>query len=553
MKTDFSSKTMLLSLIVALSLIIYLQGCKHKDDPAPQPVITHITPESGFAGSTVSISGKGFSTVAQGNIVTINSIRATVQEIQGDSLLKIIVPDTATSGAVEVKIGSRVAGGPLFIIPRNPNPPVINSISPSNVEPGDLIIIKGSNFKTGKEFYQNTVRISGIKVIIDSALSSATELRVYVPGVPKNPSGSKVTVSILGTQSNPKILQVQSFAGKMMWASIGYNTYNAYWITAEADGSTFPGERKTLSITKFRDSFVAGGGNGIENPFILSNVVLSHDGKNLYLVKDSTARLTPFINPYFSYHQVVYQTTLNFENIKPIYQVETDEKYDNGISGLATDHYDNGFYIFTEDKGHFMKKFTDGNSPIQIVREFNFYSPYAITAQSPNSFYIYSYYDNNMKEVRKVPLDPNKPYTTFLSGRNITSMEYNPADNYLYFLEQVSLNDVSIYRIKENGTSPEKLASYNQVFTSGSSIKFVFARYLRVLPGSNGSSTKLFWVNRSGNGSDEILMLNLKGPSPYKPVVLYDKPNEVISDPSTRPQNIGSPSNRLDFFTVQNQ
>ena len=86
------------------------------------------TPSKGAKGSTVTLQGQEFSTTLLDNTVRFNGAIATVQNAS-NTLLKVIVPDNATSGLIEVTVnGISAQSTTNFTIP-----PVINSITPNLV------------------------------------------------------------------------------------------------------------------------------------------------------------------------------------------------------------------------------------------------------------------------------------------------------------------------------------------------------------------------------------------------------------------------------------
>jgi hypothetical protein len=63
----------------------------------------------------------------------------------------------------------------------------------------------------------------------------------------------------------------------------------------------------------------------------------------------------------------------------------------------------------------------------------------------------------------------------------------------------------------------------------------------------------LFWISREpedgANRTDAIYFASIKGAPPYNAVPLYNKPEEIVFDPRTRPDFVGgSPSSFVPFF-----
>lgn len=69
------------------------------------PTITSFFPTSGVVGTTVNIAGSNFSTTLTDNVVTFNGISATVTAATAE-IITVLVPATATTGAVKITIGS---------------------------------------------------------------------------------------------------------------------------------------------------------------------------------------------------------------------------------------------------------------------------------------------------------------------------------------------------------------------------------------------------------------------------------------------------------------
>ncbi len=69
------------------------------------PTIISFSPTSGVTGTIVTITGSNFSTTIADNIVSFNGINATVTAAT-ETVLTVLVPPTATTGSVNVSIGS---------------------------------------------------------------------------------------------------------------------------------------------------------------------------------------------------------------------------------------------------------------------------------------------------------------------------------------------------------------------------------------------------------------------------------------------------------------
>ncbi len=80
------------------------------------PSIISFFPTSGIKGTTVTITGSNFSNTLTENIVTFNGIAATVTNATSE-IITILVPETATSGAIKIMIGSEeVTSSSIFTV-----------------------------------------------------------------------------------------------------------------------------------------------------------------------------------------------------------------------------------------------------------------------------------------------------------------------------------------------------------------------------------------------------------------------------------------------------
>ncbi len=88
-----------------LFLICSLSVCSCEQEPEiTPPTISDFTPKRGAIGSTVTISGSGFNSIAENNTVNFNGTAATVTDATGTSLT-VTVPNDATSGSISVATG----------------------------------------------------------------------------------------------------------------------------------------------------------------------------------------------------------------------------------------------------------------------------------------------------------------------------------------------------------------------------------------------------------------------------------------------------------------
>jgi hypothetical protein len=127
-----------------------------------------LTPDQATPGATVSIAGKGFGSFksSQLNRVTFNGLAALVQRWDPE-LIEVKVPFRAASGPVQVVIGKKTLSAGTFTVVL----PSINSIAPTEAEPGTLVRISGEHFGNtagprdpNSMFGVNDVLVGGVPV-----------------------------------------------------------------------------------------------------------------------------------------------------------------------------------------------------------------------------------------------------------------------------------------------------------------------------------------------------------------------------------------------------
>ncbi len=110
--------------------------------------ILNFMPKSGPVGTTVTISGTGFSATANQNTVKFNGTTATVTSATITQLV-ITVPTGATTGPISVTVGSTSAmtGAPFTVTTSGVlGAPTITSFTPTIGIPGTAVTINGTNF-----------------------------------------------------------------------------------------------------------------------------------------------------------------------------------------------------------------------------------------------------------------------------------------------------------------------------------------------------------------------------------------------------------------------
>lgn len=127
-------------------------------------------------GSTITIYGSGFSTLASGNVVLIGGVSATVVSATATQLV-VVIPAGAVSGLITVTTGSTTvtSSSPLTVKPAPGSPTITNP--PALATPGSQMIITGSGFQTNTSGNQVFIGSTPVPVVT----ATATALTVAVP------------------------------------------------------------------------------------------------------------------------------------------------------------------------------------------------------------------------------------------------------------------------------------------------------------------------------------------------------------------------------------
>lgn len=138
--------------------------------------IAELTPRTGHADSSVTISGTGFSATPSQNTVTFSGAAQGTVTSASPTRLVVTVPQTAQNGVVSVAVGGNTAISAMSFIVRRPT---ILSFAPVGVAPGAPVTITGTNLNL--EPGQATVTVNGVSVTVTSATN--TKLVFTAPAV----------------------------------------------------------------------------------------------------------------------------------------------------------------------------------------------------------------------------------------------------------------------------------------------------------------------------------------------------------------------------------
>ncbi|MBN9383758.1 MAG: IPT/TIG domain-containing protein [Chitinophagaceae bacterium] len=192
----------LLQCPLVMILLLLSASCNKSNPPVtPPPTITNITPNSGSAGVTVTITGTDFGATAADNTVKFNGTAASITSASTNSLV-VVAPAGGTTGSVTVTTKGGTANGPVFTYVVIPPPPTITSISPVSGSVGTTVTINGTNFKTTAT--DNTVKFNGTAATVQTA--TATVLTVLAPV--SGTTGAVTVTTSDGTATGPTFTYV---------------------------------------------------------------------------------------------------------------------------------------------------------------------------------------------------------------------------------------------------------------------------------------------------------------------------------------------------------
>ena len=155
------------------------------------PTITSLSPFSGPAGTSVTITGTNFGTSQGTSAVTFSGTAATPTSWNNTSIIAP-VPAGATTGNVVVTVGGVTSNAIAFIVS---TPPSITSLNPTSGAAGTSITIAGTNF--GATQGTSTVTFNGTAATPTNW--SATSIVVPVPA---GAITGNVVVTVAGMASN---------------------------------------------------------------------------------------------------------------------------------------------------------------------------------------------------------------------------------------------------------------------------------------------------------------------------------------------------------------
>lgn len=180
-------------LFFAVLLTIQLAGCNGDNGKTSTPSLSAITPASGVAGSSVTLTGSNFGATQGTSTVNFGATAATVTAWSATSITAKVPALAAGSVNVTVTVGGNASNSEPFTAIAVP---VLTSLSPNSGAAGSSVTLTGSNF--GATQGTSTVNFGTTTATVTAW--SATSITATVPTLA---TGSvNVTVTVGGNASN---------------------------------------------------------------------------------------------------------------------------------------------------------------------------------------------------------------------------------------------------------------------------------------------------------------------------------------------------------------
>ncbi len=253
--------------LFALSLIILNVACDdNSSNPTPTPEnppeITKIEPTTVKKGEPLRIFGKYFGNERADSYVSFSGQKVSDNNysLWADTVIVIIVPENATSGAIKVSVGGKVSNEVNVNVQTVSGEPFISVINPDKARPGEEFLIQGINFGDT----QGSSFINFFNSKLDNKyIKSWTNSKISV-NVPEGYSSGKGKVSVVvgGVSSNEVDFTILENSNPIDTPVIDYLKPDRGMA---GDTITIYG-RKFTDFRKSHNGFVVIGGVNVKDP-----------------------------------------------------------------------------------------------------------------------------------------------------------------------------------------------------------------------------------------------------------------------------------------------
>jgi hypothetical protein len=229
----------------------------------PVPAITRLNPTSGLVGTTVTITGTGF-TGATG--VTFNGTAATTFTVVSATSITVTVPVGATTGAVTVTTPGGTSNGITFTVTLPA--PVITSLSPVSGPVGTVVTITGTGFMgaTGMSFNGTATTftvVSGTSITVTVPTGATTgTLTVLTPNGTSNSVTFTVTITSATLAANATAFAVYpnpASPAQVLHLQLAGPARNATYLIRNVLGQTVAQRRFSGTATDVATTGLAAG------------------------------------------------------------------------------------------------------------------------------------------------------------------------------------------------------------------------------------------------------------------------------------------------------
>lgn len=319
------------------------------------PKVNSISPNSGPAGTEVTISGSGFSADTANDVVQFTSGSAKVNapvKSATQSSLTVDVPSDATTGPIYVTVYNYTVKGPQFTVEQPGTLRVITSTSGTQKDSNGYTV--NANGTSKSIVIQDTVMFNDIfKSSVQVELTGAASNCRIVGNNPR-------TVSITAGQTSSTTFNVdctQDLRGKIIFTSD--RTGNSDIFVQRADGS---GVKQITNTSKNeRNPALSPDGLHIAYSALVGSssqiFIMDSDGSNVRQITDSGFNVMPSWSPDGS--KLVFSRSPNSDSPPDLYTINTDGSGLLNITNTSTMREQNADW--SADGSHIIYGGSDSN------------------------------------------------------------------------------------------------------------------------------------------------------------------------------------------------